>query len=112
MTEASMTLAPKRRWSFSLRTLFVVVTVLGVSLVAFQRYCREHHLFYELRVPTPEMTPTDARARWGEPERVAIIDGDEVWYYARENAYLSFRHGKCRASNIFYEVGPWWLNSP
>jgi hypothetical protein len=27
-----MTLAPKRRWSFSLRTLFVVVTVVGFSL--------------------------------------------------------------------------------
>jgi hypothetical protein len=27
-----MTLAPKRRWSYSLRTLFAVVTVLGVAL--------------------------------------------------------------------------------
>jgi hypothetical protein len=40
-----MTLAPKRRWSYSLRTLFVVVTVVGCWLGYELNWIRERHEF-------------------------------------------------------------------
>ena len=43
-----MTLAPKRRWfQFSLRTLFVVVTVFGCWLGYELNWLRERHLLVE-----------------------------------------------------------------
>ncbi len=43
--------AHKRRWSFSLRTLFVVVTafaLLGVPMRAYLNYCERERVFEEV----------------------------------------------------------------
>jgi len=52
------------------------------------------------------LTPVEVKARLGEPERVTTIGEEEIWYYAHEKAYVSFKEGKSRSSNMTYTRPP------
>ena len=63
-----MTPAPKRRWTFTLRTLFVVVTVFGIWLGYEMNWIRERHAFLTRR----------AEFRDFLVKKLATFDSEEV----------------------------------
>jgi outer membrane protein assembly factor BamE (lipoprotein component of BamABCDE complex) len=75
-----MTEPHKRRWSFSLRTLFVVVAIAGVMLAAW-RVCPRNVTFEETLRIKLGMSQSEVREAIGPPASTQQMSGHEVWQY-------------------------------
>jgi hypothetical protein len=76
----SMTLAPKRHLSYSLRTLFVVVTLASLAIAAWRSMPR-NVTFAETQRVKFGMTRDEVRQAIGEPASKQPWHDREIWQY-------------------------------
>jgi hypothetical protein len=100
LAECPMTHAPKRRWSFSLRTLFVVVTLACVWL-GWNASIVQRRKAFSAENESGDYTHPDLQ-RWDKIPRVRQWMGDNPQFEVRVHR----RRDIPRARELFPEAGP------
>jgi len=104
MGSTSASKSRRFRFVFPLASLIAIIAaVVAWRFFPFQRQLPA----YEWRDAKFAMTPIEARAIWGHPTRVEMIDRAEVWSYGVHGlAGISFKDGECIQSNMGYYIAP------
>ena len=96
-----MTAVPKRRWQFSLRWLFVLMTV-GCVLFSRVAYFRQRAIFHEQEAARYESMISS--------NRMLLADDLVPFVYAHEHRYSAhrYRRGMYRPLTVIFEPSSPW----